>query len=95
MKHDYARNSIFCNQTDDRVCDAAIRPIASLVWIGFFRKCVPYEGSAHIPFIISGPSELGHKAGLHVEHAPCYSKGQAYHAPLMVISNIYGGLQKE
>jgi arylsulfatase A-like enzyme len=94
---------------------------------GYFRKCEPYEGSANIPFIISGSPALGFKrptrvsrpvcledimptllelAGtksparvdgvslvpvlrggrqqirkwLHFEHAPCYSKEQAYHA---------------
>ena len=30
---------------------------------GYFRKCEPYEGSANIPFIISGSPELGFKAG--------------------------------
>jgi len=94
---------------------------------GYFRKCEPFEGSANIPFIISGSPELGFKSGmrieqavcledimptllalvgiaipahvdgvnlkpalcghkqvirewLHFEHAPCYSKEQAYHA---------------
>jgi arylsulfatase A-like enzyme len=94
---------------------------------GYFRKCEPYEGSANIPFIISGSPELGFEADslvtqpvcledimptllaltgtkspahvdgvnliptlrgqpqavrewLHIEHAPCYSKAQAYHA---------------
>lgn len=94
---------------------------------GFFRKCEPYEGSANIPFIIAGSSDLGFKPGLrlfqpvcledvmptvlalsgtaipktmdgislvpvlrgtsspvrdwlHMEHAPCYSKDQAFHA---------------
>ena len=94
---------------------------------GYFRKCEPYEGSANIPFVISGAPALGFKAGLHVkqpvcledvmptllalagtnapaqvdgvsltpalrgeaqqvrewlhiEHAPCYSQEQAYHA---------------
>lgn len=94
---------------------------------GYFRKCEPYEGSANIPFIISGSPVLGFKAGLrvgppvcledimptllalagthspnrvdginllpvlrgehpvprewlHIEHAPCYSQAQAYHA---------------
>lgn len=94
---------------------------------GYFRKCEPYEGSANIPFIISGSPSLGFKKmirvnqpvcledimptllemartkssarvdgvslvpvlrgrkqqtrqWLHFEHAPCYSKEQAYHA---------------
>ena len=94
---------------------------------GFFRKCEPYEGSANIPFIIAGSSELGFRPGLrstqpvcledimptllelagaklparvdgvslvpvlrggehvvrpwlHLEHAPCYSKEQAFQA---------------
>ncbi len=94
---------------------------------GYFRKCEPYEGSANIPFIITGSPALGIKAGgrngqpvcledllptllalahvkipqgvdglnlgpvlrgeagvarawLHFEHAPCYSKAQAFHA---------------
>jgi arylsulfatase A-like enzyme len=95
---------------------------------GFFRKCEPYEGSANIPFLVAGSSELGFKKGLrpdhqlvcledvtptllalaslkspepmdgidltpvlrgdskqirpwlHVEHADCYSKAQAFHA---------------
>ncbi len=94
---------------------------------GYFRKCEPYEGSANIPFIISGSRSLGFQPGLrikqpvcledvmptllalagtqspahvdgidlvptlrgqtpvirpwlHFEHAPCYSKAQAYHA---------------
>lgn len=94
---------------------------------GYFRKCEPYEGSAHIPFIIAGSPELGFQSGLrsdqtvcledvmptllnlagvslpkpmdgvdlaptlrggqqtirlwlHLEHAPCYSKEQAFQA---------------
>ena len=94
---------------------------------GYFRKCEPYEGSANIPFIISGSPTLGFRSGRHIkqpvcledilptltalagvkspahvdgvnllptlrgdpqvirewfhyEHAPCYSKAQAYHA---------------
>lgn len=94
---------------------------------GYFRKCEPFEGSANIPFIISGSPDLGFQpdlqikqpvcledimptllalAGtrspalidgvnlvpalrgqkqvirewLHFEHAPCYSREQAYHA---------------
>jgi len=30
----------------------------------YFRKCEPYEGSAHIPYIITGSSQMGFKAGL-------------------------------
>jgi arylsulfatase len=94
---------------------------------GFFRKCEPYEGSANIPFIVTGSKDLGFRPGerclqpvcledvmptlldlggahlpkpmdgislvpvlrgekrvireqLHFEHAPCYSKEQAFHA---------------
>jgi len=93
---------------------------------GYFRKCEPFEGSANIPFIIAGSSELGFRTGqrcahpvcledllptlvelagaqcpavdgvslvpvlrgedreirpwLHLEHATCYSKQQAFHA---------------
>ena len=94
---------------------------------GYFRKCEPYEGSANIPFIVAGSSELDFQPGrrcfqpvcledvmptlldlagarfprlmdgvslvptlrgsprtirpwLHFEHAPCYSKAQAFHA---------------
>jgi arylsulfatase len=94
---------------------------------GYFRKCQPFEGSANIPFIITGSAELGFRPGLcsfrpvcledvmptllelagatppevvdgvslvpalrgedcvirpwlHFEHAPCYSKTQAFHA---------------
>jgi arylsulfatase A-like enzyme len=31
---------------------------------GYFRKCEPYEGSANIPFIIAGSSDLKFAAGL-------------------------------
>ena len=94
---------------------------------GYFRKCEPYEGSANIPFLVTGSPELGFRTGLrslqpvcledvmptllelagaarpavlhgcnlvpvlrgenravrpwlHFEHAPCYSKAQAFHA---------------
>ncbi len=30
---------------------------------GYFRKCEPFEGSANIPFIVVGSSELGFRAG--------------------------------
>ena len=30
---------------------------------GYFRKCEPFEGSANIPFIICGSSELGFQSG--------------------------------
>ncbi len=30
---------------------------------GYFRKCEPYEGSANIPFIVTGSPELGFKPG--------------------------------
>ena len=38
---------------------------------GYFRKCEPYEGSANIPFIISGSPELGFKAGSCVKQPVC------------------------
>ncbi|HUT12678.1 MAG TPA: sulfatase-like hydrolase/transferase [Thermoguttaceae bacterium] len=38
---------------------------------GYFRKCEPYEGSANIPLIISGSSELGFQPGLRVEQPVC------------------------
>jgi len=31
---------------------------------GYFRKCQPFEGSANIPFIIAGSTELGFRPGL-------------------------------
>lgn len=31
---------------------------------GYFRKCEPFEGSANVPFIISGSPELGFKSGV-------------------------------
>ncbi|HUT90766.1 MAG TPA: sulfatase-like hydrolase/transferase [Thermoguttaceae bacterium] len=31
---------------------------------GYFRKCEPFEGSANIPFLISGSKELGFRPGL-------------------------------
>lgn len=34
---------------------------------GYFRKCEPYEGSANIPFIISGSPALGFKSGERIE----------------------------
>jgi len=47
---------------------------------GYFRKCEPYEGSANIPFIICGSPSLGFTYSQRIEHAPCYSKEQAFHA---------------
>ncbi len=38
---------------------------------GYFRKCEPYEGSANIPFIISGSPELGFRAGSQVHQPVC------------------------
>lgn len=38
---------------------------------GYFRKCEPYEGSAHIPLIISGSPELGLKPGLRLDQPVC------------------------
>jgi len=38
---------------------------------GYFRKCEPYEGSANIPFIISGSAALGFKSGERFEQPVC------------------------
>ena len=38
---------------------------------GYFRKCEPYEGSANIPFIVSGSPSIGFKSGLRVEQPVC------------------------
>ncbi len=38
---------------------------------GYFRKCEPYEGSANIPFIISGSSSLSFKAGQRINQPVC------------------------
>ncbi len=38
---------------------------------GMYRKCEPFEGSANIPFIISGSPELGFKSGLRVNQPVC------------------------
>ncbi|MDP6524148.1 MAG: sulfatase-like hydrolase/transferase [Kiritimatiellia bacterium] len=38
---------------------------------GYFRKCEPYEGSANIPFIISGSPGLGFKPGQRVMQPVC------------------------
>lgn len=38
---------------------------------GYFRKCEPYEGSANIPFIISGSPALGFKPGLQIKQPVC------------------------
>ncbi len=38
---------------------------------GYFRKCEPFEGSANIPFIVSGSSELGFKSGLRCRQPVC------------------------
>lgn len=38
---------------------------------GYFRKCEPHEGSANIPFIISGSPALGFKPGLRVKQPVC------------------------
>ena len=38
---------------------------------GYFRKCEPYEGSANIPFIISGSTALGFKPGRRVTQPVC------------------------
>ena len=31
---------------------------------GYFRKCEPFEGSANIPFVVTGSKDLGFRAGL-------------------------------
>jgi len=38
---------------------------------GYFRKCEPFEGSANIPFIITGSPELGFKPGLRINQPVC------------------------
>jgi arylsulfatase len=38
---------------------------------GYFRKCEPYEGSANVPFIISGSPALGFKPGMRIEQPVC------------------------
>jgi arylsulfatase A-like enzyme len=38
---------------------------------GFFRKCEPYEGSANIPFLITGSSALGFRTGLRCLQPVC------------------------
>ena len=38
---------------------------------GYFRKCEPYEGSAHIPFLIRGSESLGFKNGLICDRPVC------------------------
>lgn len=38
---------------------------------GYFRKCEPFEGSANIPFIITGSPELGFQRGLRSSRPVC------------------------
>ena len=38
---------------------------------GFFRKCEPFEGSANIPFLVTGSAELGFKPGLRSTQPVC------------------------
>ena len=38
---------------------------------GYFRKCEPYEGSANIPFVVAGSSELGFQPGLISDQPVC------------------------
>ena len=38
---------------------------------GYYRKCEPYEGSANIPFIISGSPALGFKKGQRIGQPVC------------------------
>ena len=38
---------------------------------GFFRKCEPYEGSANIPFLVTGSPNLGFRAGTRFQKPVC------------------------
>ncbi len=38
---------------------------------GFFRKCEPYEGSANIPFIVAGSSEIGFQKRVRSDQVVC------------------------
>ncbi len=38
---------------------------------GYFRKCEPFEGSANIPFIITGSGSMGFKSGLRLNRPVC------------------------
>jgi len=38
---------------------------------GYFRKCEPFEGSANIPFIVAGSSELGFRTGARCRQPVC------------------------
>ncbi len=38
---------------------------------GYFRKCEPYEGSANIPFIISGSRDLGFRSNMRIKQPVC------------------------
>ena len=38
---------------------------------GYYRKCEPYEGSVHIPLIITGSPELGFQSGLRLDQPVC------------------------
>ena len=38
---------------------------------GYFRKCEPYEGSANIPFLVTGSTELAFRAGLRSFQSVC------------------------
>ncbi|MBN1248800.1 MAG: sulfatase-like hydrolase/transferase [Anaerolineae bacterium] len=37
----------------------------------FYRKCQPYEGASHIPFLIQGSPEMGFKSGLRNDSPVC------------------------
>lgn len=37
----------------------------------FFRKCQPYEGASHIPFLIQASPEMGFRPGLQCDHPVC------------------------
>ncbi|MCF7955264.1 MAG: sulfatase-like hydrolase/transferase, partial [Phycisphaerae bacterium] len=38
---------------------------------GYFRKCEPFEGSANIPFIITGSKSMGFKTGNRINQPVC------------------------
>jgi arylsulfatase A-like enzyme len=38
---------------------------------GYFRKCEPFEGSANVPFLITGSKAMGFAKGIRSEQAVC------------------------
>jgi arylsulfatase A-like enzyme len=38
---------------------------------GYFRKCQPFEGSANVPFVFAGSSEMGFRKGIRIGQAVC------------------------